>query len=474
MKILSKTIAKNPVVFTLISLILSIAFGAILNTLSFGLGFRKYISSDPDLIFYLLAASFTCLSFALLQTLQQSLIRQFLYEESEIFRNSLKKDTFAHLTKIQNKADAHLKEFEENAIRSVVENAGTFSVIPLGNSEDAFHYLNLQLESANVVKNTVVGLGSSKQYDKSLNSIYKTFFEKNRSGVWEDIVSHAEVHGARFQLKDARSEWEDRHRVYVLDKFIPIINFTIVRYSRGPKASGSRLFIGWTSALNYSEQNIFVTQEEGIIRVFEAYFDLLKRYQLGDPQGSAIDFSLPPANRVQKLEITRKQGVWLTLSFHLDATESETPGSDISYDTWAIVRISNDFEGVSVSGTAFQILGDLKAFEYSNEIRPQKKDIYSFLNRMYFEYSYSRHNIQKLGFCVYNFDQGISSEPCFFGSYIDVQTRDRSEIVAVKISNDECKCSDQEALEKFLESRSETLSELCRRRAVSLRGAKER
>lgn len=244
------------------------------------------------------------------------------------------------------------------------------------------------------IKNTFVLLMNYKHRNSSefrqIIAGYESVLSQDGSS-WFDLISINELFSSRYEKifeSDALSAPPSPrgiHRVAVIRHNVPLINFIILNDKKNERRA---LYFGWVYGPTDDSSDVFYTEDEKIIGLFDRHFDVLRMYKVVDHKVIEVDYSKQGRARLHGSDIVDRQGGWLTVSFGSgpDGNESESLG---------LVRIEFDEGHIIVDGHTINSKGIFKRINTS--------DVQHTTRRIHFEYETKDGGRTRNGFCTYRF-----------------------------------------------------------------------
>lgn len=105
----------------------------------------------------------------------------------------------------------------------------TFQVI--GSREKADLMIGDKLSKAKEVKNTFLDLSNEDAAtNNAVTEGYASWLKNDSPRTWEDITGLQELFSDRYKRIPRMSNYNDRHKAFVLRHSLPVINFIILKY----------------------------------------------------------------------------------------------------------------------------------------------------------------------------------------------------------------------------------------------------
>lgn len=306
----------------------------------------------------------------------------------------------------------------------------------IGNSIECIDTIMREMEGADRVQNTFVTFQDAPEYEEAVAPVYEHFFRTNRNGIWQDLISYPEVFSKRFEMPLTDDLVGTRHHVRILRHNVPLINFMIIYKDEEPVSA----YIGWVHEVD-SRSPIFATRDRALARLFRRHFVRLWEGKTfhgreGDPVNKTIhvNYNKPIGKRFEGIDLVRKFGQWMTLSFGVAAD-----GSIIEYSQGIVCiqlkhgtasvrgrvrRAANGDEQIESNISTHHITGDLTVFR-----------MVQTANNLYFDYTVRDFLDFPDGFCLYRFVERDKKD-AIEGFHVNDQSRVRRELIGLRIGDE--------------------------------------
>lgn len=241
--------------------------------------------------------------------LEEALVAYKEYKQRRNDRRAAKQliDNFS--TKVTENLDVHLRRLSDG-----------HRLTEIGDAVESLKSIRFEMQNADMVRNTFVTFKDSDVYEDEAEAVYAEYFQNNRERHWEDLISYPEVFSQRFKMKLTDDVVGTRHHVRILRHNVPLINFMILYKNDEPISA----YIGWIHA-ERARGPIFATRDKKLTRLLDRHFERLWKGKTfrGHDVGAigttiSVDYSKPPGKRFAGIDLVRKFGKWVTLSFSID------------------------------------------------------------------------------------------------------------------------------------------------------------
>lgn len=286
--------------------------------------------------------------------------------------------------------------------------------------DEAVEYIKTRLDTAIQIKNTFISFRDSSPNTEARNrriiSLYETFF-KSGGTHWHDIVSIEEMFGSRYSLMDSISVNSGSFEVSLIRHNIPVVNFCIISHRNARK---DEVLFGWLYRDDKDAQNIYLSNDENIVRTFKRYFEMLHQFNVAN---TTVELN---AERIStsksSIDFVDKAGRWLTVG--------TLNGQTVSC---GLIDISFDARCVSIKGAVRWSDNDKRVgtqrkwrVEPANHSAP---DTAYTKDRIYlnFERLPGRYGGGTNGICVYSFKK-VSGIETMSG---DIHETGHSEVIRI-------------------------------------------
>lgn len=311
----------------------------------------------------------------------------------------------------------------------------------LGSIPSAMHQLAKEIASADWVMNLHVGRyieDSDETMSPLIVRSYCDWLGNPSKGEWIDIVGLPELFSDRYRSIHVEKK-TGSHGIFVLRHSTPMLNFLILG-----NGNQKKVFWGWIPEYQKSISMYFLysSNDRRVIRVFEEYFEYLKRNKCWNKPNAPfeIDFTKKTEQeRYATVDVVNKRGVWTTIGVQGKSEEQLKPV------TIGFVVFDIDKEGRL---TVKPIIYDAASGAREEPTGRDHREISHYQNDVYVSYELEDTTS---GICHYRFERGDDGAEFLIGTFINRKNGQRCSLIGTKKSNH---ISDVQSLMNLSESQA--------------------